>query len=109
MGEFVVVYVTVGSAEEGERISRALVEERLAACVNRVGGIRSVYRWQGRVEESGEELLIIKTRKDLFDRLKKRVQALHSYEVPEIIVLPILAGNQSYLKWLAEQLEGSGT
>lgn len=109
MDEFVVVYVTVGSAEEGERISRALVEERLAACVNRVGGIRSIYRWQGQVEESDEELLIIKTRKELFDRLKKKVQALHSYEVPEIIALPILAGNQSYLQWLSEQLEGDGT
>lgn len=108
MEEFVAVLVTVGSAQEGERISRALVEERLAACVNRVGRIRSVYRWQGRVEESEEELLIIKTRKELFVPLKGRVQALHSYEVPEIIALPILTGDESYFRWLAEQLEGKG-
>ncbi|MBI2358268.1 MAG: divalent-cation tolerance protein CutA [Deltaproteobacteria bacterium] len=108
MDELLVVYVTVGSAEEGERISRALVEERLAACVNRVRGIRSVYRWQGKVEENEEELLIIKTTKGLFDRLKQRVQALHSYEVPEIIAVPVVMGNESYLKWLAEQLAESG-
>lgn len=108
MEEFVAVLVTVGSAREGERISRALVEERLAACVNRVGSIRSVYRWRGQVEESEEELLIIKTRKEVFVRLKERVQALHSYEVPEIIALPILTGNENYLRWLSKQLEGRG-
>jgi periplasmic divalent cation tolerance protein len=109
MDEFVVAFVTVGSAEEGERIARALVEEQLAACVNRIAAVRSIYRWQGKVEESDEDLLVIKTRRDLFDRLKERVAALHSYEVAEVIALPIVAGNENYLKWLAEQLEGSGT
>lgn len=106
MGEFTVVFVTVGSAEEGQRIARALVEERLAACVSRVKSVQSVYRWQGRVEESEEELLIIKTSREVFEGLKKRVQELHSYSVPEIIALPIEGGNESYLKWLAEQLSG---
>lgn len=104
MEEFLVVYVTVGSADEGERVARALVEERLAACVNRVGPVRSVYRWQGKIEQSEEELLIIKTKRDLFERLRTRVQELHSYSVPEILALPVLQGSEPYLKWLGQQL-----
>ena len=104
MNGFIVVYVTVGSPEEGDRLARALVEERLAACVNRIRPVQSVYRWQGKVEQSEEELLIIKTNERLFERLKKRVEELHSYSVPEIIALPILKGNESYLQWLSEQL-----
>ena len=107
MSEFIVVFVTVGSSDEGDRLAHALVEERLAACVNRVGAVQSVYRWQGRVEQSGEELLIIKTKRELFERLKKRVQELHSYSVPEILALPVLEGSESYLKWLGEQLLSS--
>ena len=106
MNPFIVVYVTVGSPGEGERLAHALVEERLAACVSRLGPVRSVYRWQGQIEQSEEELLIIKTKRDLFERLKSRVQKLHSYSVPEIIALPILEGNEAYLKWLEEQLLG---
>lgn len=102
------VYVTVGSPAEGERIARALVEDRLAACVNRVPGVQSAYRWQGKVEQSAEELLIIKTSSKLFERLKQRVQELHSYSVPEIIALPILEGSESYLNWLREQLLAGG-
>jgi uncharacterized protein involved in tolerance to divalent cations len=106
MSGFIVVFVTVGSLEEGERLASALVEERLAACVNRLGPVQSTYRWEGQVERSEEHLLIIKTREGLFDRLKKRVQELHSYSVPEVIALPILIGNEGYLKWLEEQLLG---
>jgi periplasmic divalent cation tolerance protein len=104
MSEFVVVFVTVGSSKEGERLARALVEEQLAACVNRIKGIQSIYRWQGQVEQSEEELLVIKSRRDLFERVKKRVQELHSYSVPEIIALPIIDGNENYLRWLEEEL-----
>ncbi len=106
MDEFIVVYVTVGSSDEGDRLARALIEERLAACVNRVRSVQSVYRWEGQVEQSEEELLIIKTKRELFNQLKKRVQDLHSYSVPEIIALPILEGSKDYLKWLDEQLLG---
>lgn len=106
MNEFIVVYVTVGSSDEGDRLAHVLVEERLAACVNRIRPVQSIYRWQGRVEQSEEELLIIKTKRDLFDRLRTRVQELHSYSVPEIIALPILDGSESYLKWLEGQLLG---
>ena len=108
MNEFLVVFVTVASPDEGDRLAHALVEERLAACVNRVGSVQSVYRWQGQVAQSGEELLIIKTKRELFDRLKKRVQDLHSYSVPEIIALPIVEGSESYLQWLGEQLLKNG-
>jgi periplasmic divalent cation tolerance protein len=104
MQEFIVVYVTTGSPAEGERIARALVEEQLAACVNRSAPIQSVYRWQGKVEESQEELLIIKTRRELFPALDRRVRELHSYSVPEIIALPVLEGNAEYLRWLREQV-----
>lgn len=106
MSEFIVVFVTVGSSDEGDRLARVLVGERLAACVNRIKSVQSVYRWQGTVEQSEEELLIIKSKKELFERIKKRVQELHSYSVPEIIALPILEGNEGYLKWLGEQLLG---
>jgi periplasmic divalent cation tolerance protein len=108
MSDFIVVFVTVGSSAEGEHLSRALVEGRLASCVSRVKSVQSIYRWEGKVEESEEELLIIKTKRELFDRLKKKVSDLHSYSVPEIIALPILEGSEEYLKWLEAQLLGSG-
>jgi periplasmic divalent cation tolerance protein len=107
MTEFVVAYVTVGSAEEGERIASTLVEEQLVACVNRIQQVQSIYRWEGRVERNEEELLIIKTHRDLFPRLQDRIQELHSYAVPEIIALPILEGSPGYLQWLREQLRES--
>ena len=101
------VYVTAGSPAEGEHLARVLVEERLAACVNRIAPVQSVYRWQGKVEQSEEQLLIIKTRKALFTTLGKRVRELHSYSVPEIIALPIIDGSDDYLQWLDEQVGGS--
>ena len=104
MYEFIVVFVTAGSSAEGERLARALVEERLAACVNRIAAVQSVYRWQGKVEQSAEELLVIKTRADLFAALEKRVRELHSYSVPEVIALPIINGSENYLRWLSAQL-----
>ena len=104
MQEFVVVYVTTGSPAESEQIARTLVEEQLAACVNRIAPIQSVYRWQGKVEQSQEELLIIKTRRELFPALDRRVHELHSYAMPEIIALPVLEGNAEYLRWLREQV-----
>jgi len=106
MREFIVVFVTAGSAAEGDRLAHALVEERLAACVNRLPSVQSIYRWEGKVEQSAEELLVIKTRKALFRTLEKRVRELHSYTVPEIIALSIFAGSEPYLKWLSEETLG---
>jgi periplasmic divalent cation tolerance protein len=103
MQEFIIVYVTAGSPAEGDRLARALVDERLAACVNRIATVQSVYRWEGKLEQSEEQLLIIKTQRRLFAALEKRVRALHSYSVPEIVALPIIEGSQDYLRWLGDQ------
>jgi len=100
-GTFVVVLVTAGSADEAHRIGRALVEEQLAGCVNVLGPIRSVYRWQGTVEEAEEHLLVVKARAADLPALSARVRALHSYDVPEVLALPVVAGSEDYLAWLA--------
>jgi len=96
----VVVLSTAGTRDEAERLATALVEERLAACVNLVPEITSIYRWQGEVERAGEVLMVIKTRRALASRLIARLRELHSYDVPEAIVLPIAAGARPYLAWL---------
>lgn len=98
----VVVFVTASGPEEAERIGRALVEERLAACANLIPSISSTYWWKGKIEEASEALLVVKTRQDLLERLTARVRALHSYTVPEVIALPILGGNPDYLRWIDE-------
>jgi len=103
MQEFIVVYVTAGSTAEGDRLARALVDERLAACVSRIAPVQSVYRWEGKLEQSEEQLLIIKTQRRLFAALERRVRELHSYSVPEIVALPIIDGSQDYLRWLGDQ------
>src|ERR1700689_245451 len=99
----IVVLVTCGSAKEARKIARAVVEERLAACANILASpVHSVYRWKGRVESAKEILLIIKTTKAGFPKLKAQVNRLHTYDVPEIIALPIAAGASNYLKWISE-------
>ena len=103
MSEFLVVYITA-SGDNAKDLASALVREKLAACVNRVPGVESTYTWEGRVERDTEDLLIVKTRTDLFDRLKQRVQALHDYDVPEIIGVPLDQGSQSYLEWMTASM-----
>ncbi|HYD69652.1 divalent-cation tolerance protein CutA [Azospirillum sp.] len=98
--DLVFVYMTAASREEAMRIGRALVEERLAACVNVLGGMTSVYRWEGAVETAEETVFIAKTRRDLFEPLAARVRELHSYTVPCIVELPVERGNPAYLDWL---------
>ena len=102
MSDFAVVFVTCGSEDETLKIGRALVEERLAACANIVSPLRSIYGWEGNICDEKEWLLIIKTRKSRFEDLAKRVKALHSYSVPEIIALPITEGSPAYLNWIEE-------
>ena len=99
----VFAYVTAPSVEEADRIGAALVEERLAACVNIVPGLHSVYRWQGAVEHAGEVPLLIKTTAARYDALQAAIRELHPYEVPEIIALPITHGLPAYLNWVAEE------
>ena len=101
-----VVLVTCASGAEAKRIARFVVEERLAACVNVLpGAVRSIYRWKGKVEAAREKLLIIKTSKKRLAKLKAAVERLHSYDVPEFIALPIMAGSRAYLAWLGECLD----
>lgn len=104
--EFMVVLVTVGSRGEGETIARKLVEEGLVACVNVVGPIRSIYLWKGQVSEDEEHLLIIKTRDQVLGAVEERVGELHSYEVPEVVALPIVGGSAAYLEWLRASTTG---
>lgn len=101
--EPVVVLITVPSADVGRQIARALVDERLAACVNLLPPMTSIYRWQGAVEEESEQLLICKTRRALAPALIEAVKSRHPYEVPEIIALPLVAGFQPYLDWIAAE------
>ena len=102
-----VAMVTCENRRQAERIARALVEERLAACVNVLEtSVRSVYRWEGRVERARETLLIVKTARNTFSRLERRVRQIHSYDVPEIIALPVVAGSRPYLAWMGESLAG---
>ncbi len=97
-----VVLITVPTEEKAREIARTLVEEGLAACVNIVSGLTSIYRWQGQVVEDKELLLIVKTTTFRFPALRERVQSLHPYTVPEIIALPIAEGHKDYLDWLRE-------
>jgi periplasmic divalent cation tolerance protein len=107
MAEFIVVLVTAGSEEEAEKIAKNLVGEELAACVNIISPIRSVYRWENEVADDKEWLLLIKTRGSLLPQVEKRVKEWHSYEVPEVVALPILGGSPAYLRWVKESTEES--
>jgi periplasmic divalent cation tolerance protein len=100
MSEARIVLTTAGSSEEANKIAHALVERRLAACVNIVPQITSVYRWQGAVETAGEWLLLIKTQAGAFEQVRDAIQELHSYELPECVMLSIEAGSPGYLKWI---------
>jgi periplasmic divalent cation tolerance protein len=106
MSDHVVVFSTVARAEDAERIGRALVERGLAACVNVVPGLVSIYRWQGQVESQEERLLVIKTRGERFEALREALVALHPYEVPEVVALPVAAGHAPYLAWLDDNSRG---
>jgi periplasmic divalent cation tolerance protein len=100
----IVVLSTCESSDEATKIARHLVEKRVAACVNIVPGARSIYRWKGAIEEAGEFVLLIKTRRDLFPHLRAELEKIHSYEVPEAIALPIVDGSEAYLGWLDREV-----
>ncbi len=105
--EHVVALTTCANPEQAEALARTLVESRLAACVNVVSGVRSFYRWQGKIEADAEQLLIIKTRRDMASKLKQVLLAEHPYDVPELVVLPIEDGSADYLKWIDSNVSGS--
>jgi periplasmic divalent cation tolerance protein len=105
--KFRVVLVTCATLEEARKIARGVVEKRLAACVNIVThAVESFYRWEGKLENSSEYLLIMKTSEGRLAELQKEVMELHSYDTPEFVVLPIVAGSEEYLGWLGESLDG---
>ena len=106
MEDFIVVFITAPSVEDGEKIARFLVEQRLAACVNMIPQIHSVYHWEGQVEQESEALLIVKTKAKLFEtHLIPAVQRIHPYKVPEIIAVPIQAGLPAYLNWINQETQ----
>ncbi|HLG22759.1 MAG TPA: divalent-cation tolerance protein CutA [Candidatus Manganitrophaceae bacterium] len=96
----VVVFVTTSSKEEGEKIGRYLVENRLAACANILPGVTSIFSWEGKICREEESLVVLKTKRELFQRLAEEVRKLHSYSVPEIIAIPLVEGASSYLEWI---------
>jgi periplasmic divalent cation tolerance protein len=104
MTDKIVVLTTCESEMLAEQLARHLVEHRVAACVNILPKARSIYRWQEKIEDAGEWVLLIKSRRDLFTALLAEIQKIHTYEVPEVIALPIVEGSEAYLGWLDGQL-----
>jgi len=104
MSEYIQVATTAATAEEAGAIARMLVEKRLAACVQVVGPMISHYRWQGKIETSGEYLCLAKSRGVFYPEIEAAIKAIHSYEVPEIVAMPLIAGSKEYLAWLAAEV-----
>lgn len=104
--ENILVFITAADEDEAGKIAKAVVEQRLAGCVNIIRNIRSIYIWQGKTEDEQEVLLIAKTQRELFPALSERIKELHSYTVPEIIAVPVIEGSADYLRWLAEVTGG---
>lgn len=99
-----IVYTTVPNRAQAKRMAAILVREKLAACVSMVPGVRSTYRWKGKVETASEVLIMMKTLKSRYPSLARRIGQLHSYAVPEIVAVPVARGGKSYLQWLADSL-----
>lgn len=109
MDRFIMVYVTTASKVEAEKIAQDLLREHLIACVNIVGPVSSFFQWSGKIDTSEEYLMIMKSRSDLFMALSERVRALHSYEVPEVVAVPIVDGSKDYFDWMNSTLKSSCT
>jgi periplasmic divalent cation tolerance protein len=104
MTDKIVVYSACATEEEAEKVARMLVEAHLAACVNIVPGARSIYRWQGAIESAAEWLLIIKSSRPIFAQLCAALERAHSYQIPEVLAVPVVEGAPNYLNWLEDQL-----
>ena len=104
MTDKIVVLSACDSEEQAARLARHLVEQRLAACVNILPGARSIYRWKGAIEDASEWLLVIKSRRDLFSAIRTEIGKMHTYEVPELLALPVVEGAESYLAWMDREL-----
>ena len=103
MEQILMVFVTVSTEEEGKKIGNILVENRLAACVNLVPQIHSIFRWKGNIENENEVLLLIKSTRERIDELVAKIKEIHSYDVPEILAIPVFAGNRDYIDWVLEE------
>ncbi len=103
MTDKIVVFTTCGTEEEARTLASMLIEKHLAACVNIVAPLISVYRWKGAIEESREWLLIVKSRRERFDQLRIALEAAHSYELPEVLAVPVLEGSLNYLAWVDQE------
>lgn len=109
MTDKIVVFSSCGSADEASQLARKLVNERLAACVTVISQVRSFYRWQGVVMDGDEWLLVIKTSRGLFAQLRSALESSHSYELPEILALPVIEGSANYLSWMDGELQPADT
>ncbi len=105
MTEYIVVLITASTEDEAEKIAKALVEKRLCACVNMAKEIRSFFRWEGKISDEGEVLLIAKSKKANFEKIEKEIKTLHSYTMPEIIALPLISGSKEYLNWIESETQ----
>jgi periplasmic divalent cation tolerance protein len=101
----IVVFITTANAEEAQRIADVLLEERKAACINIVPGVSSLFWWQGKLDSAAESLLIVKTKASVLSQVVNLVKQHHSYDVPEVIALPIIGGNQDYLEWMDREVK----
>jgi len=108
MCEHVVILVTAPAIEEAEAIARRLLEQRLIACANLVAGVRSLFRWEGKIDEADEVLVVMKTRQELLDAVTGAVREMHSYDVCEVIGLPFVGGSEAYLRWVDESVGTAG-
>ena len=104
-GNYIIIFVTTADKLEAEKIAQALLKEKLIACANIMGPVSSHFHWSGKIEHAEEYLLLMKSRQSLFDELAAEVKVLHSYEVPEILALPIIKGSKAYLGWLGSSLK----
>ncbi len=104
LNTYIVVFVTAKDAAQARAISQGLLESKLIACANILDGVQSLFWWQGKIDEAHEVLLVMKTRKVLFKKLVAKVKVLHSYDTPEVIALPIIAGSADYLKWIDDSV-----
>ena len=102
--DYIIVIVTTANKSEAEKIAHSLFDERLVACANIIGPVHSLFWWHGKIENAEEYMLLMKTRSEMFEKLAEKIKALHSYEVPEIIAIPIVKGFKPYLKWLNNSL-----
>ena len=108
MEKYTAVFVTCPSKEEARRIAKRLLDEKLIACANIVNGVESIFRWKGNIDKASESLIIMKTVKNNLKNIEKTVKMLHSYEVPEIVALPLEWGSSDYLKWLSKSVKQKG-